>query len=55
MGRGSALRKAKRNKSSITMGSTIDHPGNDAPESSHDVNGGIPYIFENHKINHAIA
>ena len=53
---GSALRKAKRNKSSITVESQRDMPQGEGGESSHhDINGGIPYLFENHKINAAIA
>ena len=45
----SALRKNLRNKSSITI--TGDGPN----ESSHDINGGIPYYFENSKINEVMT
>lgn len=57
---GSALRKTKRNKSSITVNTQQNEmPPGEPPENSssqyQDVNGGTPYLFENHKINQAIA
>jgi len=45
----STQRKNLRNKSSITV--TCEGPN----ESSHDVNGGVPYYYESSKIHEAMT